>query len=381
VSKSSFYNTLLALHYPLAGKRLSVFAAFLSILLWPCSKLYGLGILLHSKAYELGWLKSFQPDAPVISIGNLTTGGTGKTPVTLALVQALMRAGLKVAVLSRGYGALKPQAQPCLATHPHLGDEPYWLQQRLHEEASAGKAWVVVCKNRVKAAQWACRQFQPDVLVLDDGFQHRRLKRQVDLVLIDGQRLLGSGKLLPLGALREPVSALRRASFIALTKLEPNTPQAEQAIAQVQLWLKHYGRDGLAPPPVFVLPFVYGALQPIFTDEIRGNATPQARENALLVSALANPTGFEQAVKEQTALNVLQHLTYPDHCTYQSGETETLLALWQEQDRPWLVTSEKDAVKLKEVLPEVLRPYLWALPFKASLPEAFIEGVLAAIQL
>ena len=208
--------------------------------LWLASQGYRAAASAHRTSYEWGLLRRRQLPCPVVSIGNLTVGGTGKTPLTEWTAQWLHRQGWRVVVLSRGYGG-SPGERPKVASTGEgpltdwraVGDEAYLLANRLNGVP------VVVGRNRYTSGAFACAKFGAQVLVLDDGFQHHALHRDSDIVLIDATRPFGHGALLPRGTLREPLHALRRAQVIVLTRVET----AGDSVSALSRRIRRYARQ------------------------------------------------------------------------------------------------------------------------------------------
>lgn len=211
-------------------------------LLLPFSALYLLVITLRRLAYQLKLKASFKVKAPVIIVGNITVGGTGKTPFTLWLCHYLQQQGLKPGIISRGYGAnvTLPRLVQAVDVAAEVGDEPLLLARR-------SGCPVVVCRNRVAAAEYLLANTEANIIISDDGLQHYRIKRDLEIVLIDGTRGLGNGFVLPAGPLREPTSRLNQADIV-IANTQPYaaahglmTLEPEQAIALVS-------GEVLAPP-------------------------------------------------------------------------------------------------------------------------------------
>lgn len=298
----------------------------------PAAWAYEAVIRARTRAFDDGRLPITRVDVPVVSVGNLTTGGTGKTPVVMALAQGWQAMGLRVVILTRGYGAREPLicGRPQSAAH---GDEAWLLQQALPEIP------VIVGRNRAQNAQWALTEYQPDVILLDDGFQYRYLARDVNLVLVDGARLFGNGALLPTGPLREPRHALARADALWLTKSP--TPQGEA-------WLRECLTTAIPgpKPPVIPVPFEPGGLSRL-RDPVPLEGTALGDRPVLAVCGIADPASFTRTL---TALGcrVERMLCFNDHHGYDARDARTLAdALHPGQ---WLLTTEKDAVKLASVL-------------------------------
>ncbi|HVG30885.1 MAG TPA: tetraacyldisaccharide 4'-kinase, partial [Pyrinomonadaceae bacterium] len=194
----------------------------MSLALAPLGLLYGAVTRARLRLYRSGLLKREGVGAPVVSVGNLTAGGTGKTPLVEWAARALAREGLRACVLTRGYGradesrrVVASAGARVLAGVAECGDEPRLLAERL-----LGEAAVVCDRDRVAAARWAREAFGSEVFVLDDGFQHLRIARDLDVVTLDATAPWGGGHLLPRGRLREPVSGLARADCVVITRAE-----------------------------------------------------------------------------------------------------------------------------------------------------------------
>src|ERR671920_1180406 len=195
----------------------------MSFALAPLGMLYGAVARARLRLYRSGFLKSERVGAPVVSVGNLTAGGTGKTPLVEWAARALWREGLRACVLTRGYGraeewrrVLASDGARVLAEAAECGDEPRLLAERL-----LGSASVVCDRDRVAAARWAREELGARVFVLDDGFQHLRIARDLDVVTLDATDPWGGGAMLPLGRLREPASGLARADCVVITRAQP----------------------------------------------------------------------------------------------------------------------------------------------------------------
>lgn len=186
------------------------------VVLWPFSVIYRIGLAVFLAPYQLGIRKKYRLKAPVISVGNLTFGGTGKTPAVQTICRILRDNGRKVVVLSRGHGgsvkgaAVVSDGENVLLTAAEAGDEPVLLAQSLQGVP------VVVGKDRRVSGDLALERFDPDVIVLDDGMQYWQLHRDLDIVVMSASRLFGSGYVMPMGDLREPARGLRRAGIVLL---------------------------------------------------------------------------------------------------------------------------------------------------------------------
>jgi len=301
-------------------------------LLVPLTPLYAAVVTARAAAYRRGWLRIHRLPVPVISVGNLTFGGTGKTPTVIALVRELAQHGRHPAVLTRGYGrrgqapvvAVGPDPDPSLHD---TGDEPQELARRLPGVP------IVVDADRVRAGREALRR-GADVLVLDDGFQHLRIARDLDLVLLDAGDPWGGDQLPPRGRLREPVSALARASALLITKL---SARPEEQIAAV---------TGRVRGLVGELPVRGARLRPtrVRTSDGWQGVEVLAGQRVLAFAGLGRPADFAR-VLEDAGAQVVATCWFADHHSYTRDE---ILRLEVEAQREGAVpvTTGKDAVKL-----------------------------------
>jgi tetraacyldisaccharide 4'-kinase len=307
--------------------------------------LYGLGARTHRAVYRSGWRRVARLPCAVVSVGALSAGGSGKTPVAAALAAGLRARGERVALASRGYGRaggaeieLVSDGKALRSDVRRAGDEPLLLAE------TAPGVPVLVARDRAKAGRRAVAEFGTRVLVLDDGFQHHRLARDLDIVVLDGFEGLGNGAVLPRGPLREPPAALRFAHAIAV--FDGPLPAADDARV-----------DALAPgAPRFALRRVPRALRRLgdptseagtpgspLRESDPGEALPSAlagREVGLL-SGLARPASFRRTV-EALGARVVAERRFPDHHAYRAGDLAGLAAA-----APLWLTTEKDAVKLE----------------------------------
>lgn len=342
-----FKERISSLHYQPGG--------VLSPWLWPLLPAemgYALGVRLRLKAYAWGWLSTYRPEVPVISIGNLTTGGTGKTPLVMVVARGLIRAGKTVVILSRGYGAQEPLDYG-RALDPRHGDEAYLMQAELPE------AVVIVGRDRVSTLKQAVKDYRPDYVILDDGFQYVRLHRHINILLIDGARLLGNGHLLPVGPLREPVSELRRADLVFITKQV--SPEAMQT---VESWVQRYGKPSAQVVPVG---FQAAGLKRV-SDGAMEEAEALRGRSALAVSGIADPARFEADLEAQ-GLVILRHARFGDHHVYTASDVQSLLVDWAalRDQHPVIVTTDKDLPKLRSFLPPEVLASVYTLKMAPAL--------------
>ncbi len=300
------------------GRRRGFAAAVARGFLSAASLLYALGHLLHRLAYATGIRRSVKLPVPVISIGNLTTGGTGKTPLVELLVRRLVARRLRVAVLARGYGRTS------------AGDD---------EDLLAGIAGAArfAGADRVASARRALEEFKPDVFVLDDGFQHYRIRRDADLVTVDATGPFHNGRLLPAGLLRDRPSALRRADLVVLTRTDQVTP-ADLAQVRERVALHSGGlptMETVHRPSGVRLP---RENRTVGLDWLRGRSV-------FAFCGLGNPESFWRTARGAGA-DVVKTRAFPDHHPYGAKDLRQLEAEAQEFMADLMLTSEKDATKL-----------------------------------
>ncbi len=288
--------------------------------------LYRAGWWGIQQGYSRRILKTHRLAAPVISVGNLTWGGTGKTPLVVFLAQALRRQGRRVAVLTRGYG----------------GDEQQVLAQRLSEIP------VFVGPDRVASGARAIREAGADLLLLDDGYQQWRLEKDVEILAADAAEPFGNGHLIPRGNLREPAESAARADLIVLKTVGCAPGQIEKARAQLQ------ARNPRAP--VFLMDYRPTSLW----SWPGGEAVPPTRlkgRKVCTLAAIGLPTGFESLVGQMGAQVQLRY-RFRDHHVYAAGELLSAFIRCGRNGIGTIVTTAKDAVRLPRMLPDAVGPGL-----------------------
>jgi tetraacyldisaccharide 4'-kinase len=292
-----------------------------------------LGRLLEERArrYADGRAASFTLSRPVLSVGNLTVGGTGKTPVVLHLAERFLAQGRRPAILSRGYGRASREVvvvssgEGARVGPDSGGDEPVLLAKRLPG------AIVVVAPRRVDAAR-AAEAFHPDLFLLDDGFQHLSVRRDLEVLLLDAADPFGGGRYPPFGRLREPLSALRRADAIVFTRAAPGRP-TEETLETVARW----------NPDARVF---NARIRPAGLRNPLGAADrPPPGTDFLAVCGIARPDSFREGLAE-LGLSPVQTLAFPDHCRYGGADLARIARAAARSGSMAIVTTEKDAVKL-----------------------------------
>jgi len=307
------------------------------MLLWPISLLYGCGARLRAWLYTHGWLKQERLKAPVISVGNLTVGGTGKTPMVIWLAEQLLADGKHIAILSRGYHGSNGTS-----------DEIELMKLRLQGRVAFG-----VGKNRFAKGQ-RLENTQPiDVFLLDDGFQHLRLRRDLNILLMDASRPLHGEALLPAGRLREPVSAMSRANLVVFTRAEM-APGAQEAIAKLSTF------------PVFAASTRLQGFRR-FGGEMRLQSAGEIGAGPFLpFCGLGNPEGFWNDLA-RWHVPVAAKKAFRDHHRYSNGDVTGLERAAEQAGAKAFITTEKDEQNLTE-----------AQSFKRPVHVAVIDFVLSS---
>jgi len=331
--------------------------------------LYGRAQALRRWAYRRGLLRSEHPGVPVVSVGNIAAGGTGKTPCVETICRLFLGAGVRPAVLSRGYkGSLRggvgvvSDGEEVRLQPEEAGDEPVLLARRLPGVP------VLVGRDRRVTGRLAVEQFGAQVLVLDDGFQHLRLARDLDVVLLDARHPFGNGHCFPRGLLRETPRALAEADLVLLTRTRRSDSQQTEAVR---------GAVRRHNPSVPVLPTAHAPLA--LVDVASGEAGGLERLAGLKVLAFAGigtPEAFFRELGELGA-KVLEAVPFPDHHRYARPDLDQLEHWAGLMNAQALVTTEKDGVRLLEHLP--LRLPVLALRIEMSVldhPEDFRQQIL-----
>lgn len=306
----------------------------------PFSALYETMARWRAQAYERGRLWSERLSVPVISIGNITVGGTGKTPATIALARWIRRElRLEVTILSRGYKRRRPRKIRLVSPDDPVdgvGDEPLLMARSLPQVP------VIVGKRRIEAARWALKRFPTDLFLLDDGFQHLRLKRDLDIVLIDAVSLFGNERLLPEGPLREPISALRRADVLCLTRTD-----AVENLDSIKDRL-----HSIVPSR----PILFSSHRPTDVWDLKTGAVTDlpslTGRKAIAVCGIAQPNRFLETVGG-LGVHVLEEIIYPDHYRYRQRDWDRILKEGVRRGAEIVLTTEKDAMRMRGFSSEI----------------------------
>ena len=332
---------------------------FIKIKKWllPLSWLYGLGVKLRNTMFEIGILKVRSFDVPVISVGNITVGGTGKTPHVEYLAN-MLRDQFHVAVLSRGYkrkskGFILSDNKTTMA---EIGDEPYQMKQKFPNVK------VAVDKNRCHGIDILMEQDkQLDVVLLDDAFQHRYVNPGINILLVDYHRLITYDKLLPAGRLREPLNGKDRADIVIVTKCPKELKPMEYRVITKAMGLYPYQQ-------LFFTSLSYDKLKPVFKD-CKPKAAPLLTEltdtHTLLLTGIASPEQLEHDLSP--LIPHLSLLTFSDHHRFRKKDIQHINRSFAALESPkCIITTEKDATRLQttEGLSDEVRQNIYALPVR-----------------
>lgn len=306
----------------------------MKLLLLPLSWLYGLIITCRNKAFDVGLLKSESVGKPVISVGNMTMGGTGKTPLVEYIVRFCLTKGRRVAVVSRGYkretaGVLVvSDGKHLLAGSKEGGDEPVQIATKFPE------AIVVVGERRVDAARIAVEHLKADAVILDDGFQHRYVHRDLDIVVLDSRKDLFCLPMIPAGERREPLHAIGRAHLLAFSRGDQ--------VQEANPWVHRMSGEFRAPK----IHYRY-QLEKIL--QVGSDSQLSARDlkgmRVFLFSGIGDHTGFVNQMK-RNGVNVSGDLRFPDHHQYADADVSEIARRTMKSGAEAILTTEKDVVRL-----------------------------------
>jgi len=312
-----------------SGKKEGVGDRLLFGILVCCSFVYASLMRLRASAYAIRLLPVRRLDKPVIAVGNIVAGGTGKTPVVAWLARHLITHGKRVAVLSRGYGGtfsgdihIVSDGENIYATPEEAGDEPLLLA------SSIPGLIVVVGSDRHKAGILAQERCQPDFFILDDGFQHMRLHRDLNILLLDCRHPFANGRTFPAGLSREPKSAVKRADFVIFTRCK----SGEEELPSIAGKTTYYSSHELSG----YIPLAGGEIQPF---------NKLGLKRGVAFAGITDPAGFFDSL-EAAGVHPVATLAFADHICYGEREISALCNLKTASRADYLITTEKDAVKL-----------------------------------
>jgi tetraacyldisaccharide 4'-kinase len=320
--------------------------------LLPLACLYGAAVALRNRLFDCGWLRERRFPLPVVGVGNLTVGGTGKTPHIEYLLRLLLPLG-QVAVLSRGYRRQSEGFVCATRETPvaEVGDEPWQMKQKFP------RAVVAVDANRCRGIERLQESVEGlKAVLLDDSFQHRYVKPGINILLVDSRRPVWDDRMLPAGYLREPAAGKRRADVVILTKCPPDMPEAEADRLRTRL-------QPLPHQQVFFTTLAYGQLRPLFgSDATERPLSCLQGHTAVLLTGIAAPQPLAEEVGRWARV---VPLTFGDHHDFSPADLHLLAETCRRADRPAVVTTEKDAARLSSLsgyYPEELRKCTYVLP-------------------
>jgi tetraacyldisaccharide 4'-kinase len=300
---------------------------------------YGCGVKLRRALYAGGMLESKKLPCKVISVGNITLGGTGKSPMTIFLAKRIQQMGYRVVVCSRGYGGraskrggIVSDGHSRLMSPEDAGDEPVMMAANLKGVP------VVVGKDRFRAGEMALKRFKPDVLVLDDAYQHLRLIRDINLLLMDSSRPLGNGYLFPRGVLREPASSISRGDAIILTRFNKVYSDDSDKIP-----FKPLARHGNLP--LFKTSHIPKTYRVIDGKQIAVNPEILSGQRVLAFSGIAGNDDFKQTI-EALGCQLAIFLEFPDHYWYSDHDIRKISSMRTEKGAAFIMTTQKDFARI-----------------------------------
>ena len=341
----------------MAGRKRRWFDRFMTCVLFVGSRFYRMAVQFRIWLYDKRVIRNHALGCLVVSIGNLSCGGTGKTPVVEVFARSLSAKGRKVAILSRGYRRKKRSFRDKLAhlfrsgemelpplvvsdgenmlmDSEHAGDEPYMLASNLHNVA------VIVDKDRVKSGIHAINEFESDIIILDDGFQYLKLKPHINIVLVDSTDPFGNGHVLPRGILREPIKNIRRADYIFLTKSD-GSPR----LRHLKRFLSRHTRRA----EIIECCHRPQHLVRMFTETKEQEKLSFLRNRRVAaLSAIARPESFEGFL-EQLGAELVAKDHFADHHRYTAGEIKEFISLAKASGAEMVITTEKDAVRIPHI--------------------------------
>ena len=326
--------------------------------LLPFSWLYGLAVIIRNELFELNILKTRRFDIPVISVGNITVGGSGKTPHVEYLIR-LLKDKMKVAVLSRGYKR-KSRGYVLAGNNTpmrEIGDEPYQMKIKFPDIR------VAVDKKRCEGIDRLTTDEETkdtDVILLDDAFQHRYVQPGINILLVDYHRLIIYDKLLPAGRLREPLSGKHRADIVIITKCPNTLNPIDYRVLSKAMELYPFQQ-------LYFTKLEYCPLEPIFHKGLSIPLTEIRGKNVLLLTGIASPRQLETDINAYTGNNALTMLSFPDHHSFTQKDIRRINEAFAGMEAPrMIITTEKDQARLMgiETLSDDVKDNIYALPIK-----------------
>lgn len=305
--------------------------------------LYRVLVSVRRSAYQRDWLRQHHLPKPVVSVGNLTVGGTGKTPMVIWLAKQLHSNGKRVAILSRGYGRQSPAGNVMVSDGMGFvrdwriaGDEPWMIAM------NCPWAIVAVGPDRHDLGQWVLAQVDCDYFILDDGYQHVSLYRDLDVLLFDVTDVKGLVGVLPAGRLREPLNGMNGSEAFVFTRADDSS-----SIQAVRERIEDSLGQSISP---IILKSVLKQVQHLVTGQVTSLDT-LVKSRLLVISGIGNPKYFCEMLKSY-GCEVIEEIQFPDHCSYGQNEIKLIRSTMEQFIGAIAVTTEKDAVKIRELFAE-----------------------------
>lgn len=317
----------------------------------------------RNRMYDLGWLKTRFAPIPIVSVGNITVGGTGKTPMSIFLAESLSEMGVHAAIVSRGYGGSQgviPTRVPFDGVWREFGDEPILMARKLANTP------VIVSRDRYHGVLFAKKRFDAELVILDDGFQHRQLDREVDLLLIDARHPPYSDAMLPLGGLRDPVDQIARSNLIVLTHVD-ESPH----LLNLEAWL-HSNAAGI---PIFKSQHVFSGLYDTSIDSMRDPESMRSQKTALLCG-IASPDSF-RALVQKLGAEIVDETVMVDHHPFTRKELDETIERAIKKGAESIITTAKDHVRLMHLLGNYDIPvFVLEISIQMDQTHAFIQKIM-----
>lgn len=352
------------------GEDKGVLSWLIRLCLFPLTMLYRIGLIIFFLPYLLGVRKKFKLPVPVISVGNITFGGTGKTPAVQTICRLLQKKRLRIVILSRGHGGAAKEAvivsdgNSVLTDSELVGDEPILLAKSLPGVC------VIVGKDRRKSGSAACNKFNPDLIVLDDGLQYWQLHRDLDIIVLNAMKPLGSGFVMPMGDLREPVSALRRAGIVLLSHSQKLDDLSYKRLVGR---LKKYAPSA---------DYFRGSHVPLSFLNVRTGEELDLKwvsgQKIFAFCGIGRPSSFMNMLKEMGAVSV-GNMVFQDHHSYNCDDIQNIKSAQQQSEADFVITTEKDIARLGKKAEAIDNLYALRIKFDIEEIERFAEQIYIKI--